>query len=406
MYISVRTIPVSGSRAASRIPRTVVVLGFVSLLTDISTEMVTAVLPLFVTVALGMSPLAFGVLDSVYQAGSAAARIAGGYCADRLRRPKAVAVAGYGLGAASKLLLLPAASLGALSGAIGVDRIGKGLRTGPRDALIAGSSAPESLGRSFGVHRALDTLGALLGPVLAFYLLMGAPEDFDMVFTVSLCMAGLGVLLLVSKVDEDPAGIGTDTPPTISLRAAVRLFIARRELRRMAIAALALSALTVSDAFLYLTLLDNGAVSSRLFPLLFLATAIVYLAGAIPFGGLADRYGRGRVFIAGHVMIVVAYVLASAADGLAPAAAALALLGLYYAATDGVLPAATATLVAPEWRSTAISTLQTCVALGRSCAALVFGALWAATGPSVGLCVFAGGLAVVLALVGPGLVRE
>lgn len=408
MYITVRNThaPTAAPRTRSRVPRTVVVLGLVSLLTDISTEMVTAVLPLFVTAGLGLSPLAFGVLDSVYQAGSAASRILGGYAADRLRRPKAVASVGYGLGVVSKLMLLPASGLGALSGAIGVDRIGKGLRTGPRDALIAGASPPESLGRSFGVHRALDTLGALLGPVVAFYLLLAAPGDFDMVFVVSLCIAGLGVLLLLGKVaearsDRDPAGRAQ-----ISLRGVGRLIAARPELRRMLVAAALLSALTVSDAFLYLTLLEQGAVSSRVFPLLFLATSLVYLVTAVPFGALADRFGRTRMFVAGHAMIVVAYLVAGSAGAWPAAAVALALLGLYYAATDGVLPAAASTLAPAEWRSTAISALQTCVALGRSVAAIVFGSLWAAIGPSTGLWLFAAGLVVALALVGPLLLRQ
>lgn len=410
MYISVRNVGagnvrVAGAGSLSRVSRIVVILGCVSLLTDISTEMVTAVMPLFVTVALGLSPLAFGVLDSVYQAGSAVARIVGGYGADRLRRPKAVAVAGYGLGAAAKLLLLPATGVAALSGALGVDRIGKGLRTGPRDGLIAGASAPEALGRSFGVHRALDTLGALLGPVLAFYLLVVAPDDFHTVFLVSFCIAGLGVLLLVSKVPESRPGPAATTTD-INVAAALRLILGRSDVRRMAIAALGLSALTVSDAFLYLTLLEREAVSTRIFPLLFLATSLVYLVGAIPVGELADRHGRIRVFIAGHVSIVVAYLVASASGGLGTACVALALLGLYYAATDGVLPAATATLVPAEWRATAISTLQTCVAVGRSAAALFFGVLWAATDPSTSLAIFASSLAVVLMLVAPGLLRR
>ena len=403
MYITVRNLPTGSRPAAGRVPRTVVVLGLVSLLTDISTEMVTAVLPLFVTVALGLSPLAFGVLDGVYQAGSATARIVGGYCADRLRRPKAIAVTGYSLGMLSKALLLPAAGLASLSAAIGVDRVGKGLRTGPRDALIAGCSDPDALGRSFGVHRALDTLGALLGPVLAFYLLTAAPEDFDMVFMVSMCIAGLGVVLLVSQVAEDRPPRRSE--PRMSPKAAVRLIARSRGLRHLGVAAALLSALTISDAFLYLSLLDSGAISPRLFPLLFLATSLVYLVCAVPFGRLADRFGRARMFVAGHVAIVVAYLLAGAAHGLAAAGVALALLGLYYAATDGVLPAATAAVVGAEWRATAISALQTCVALGRSVAALAFGALWTLVGASAALWMFATGLLVALVLVGPVLLR-
>ncbi|MDF5758154.1 MFS transporter [Spongiactinospora sp. TRM90649] len=400
MYISVRGTPSpAGSGAAGRVPGTVVALGFVSLLTDISTEMVTAVLPLFVTVGLGLSPLAFGVLDGFYQAATAAARIGGGYAADRFGRPRAVAAVGYGLGIVSKALLLPASGLVALSGALGLDRIGKGLRTGPRDALIAGCSPPEALGRSFGVHRALDTLGALLGPVVAFYLLMAVPGDFDAVFTVSMCVAGLGVLLLLGKVAERPAGRAERA--SIRPREAVRLVLGRPRVRGMVLAAALMSGLTVSDAFIYLTLLDRGAVTANVFPLLFLGTGAVYLAAAVPLGRLADRYGRPRVFLAGHAAIVAAYVVASGADALPMAGLTLGLLGLYYAATDGVLPAATAAMVPGEWRATAISTLQTCVALGRGLAALAFGALWAVTGPSPALLGFAAALVVVLLVVAP-----
>ncbi|MFI0481413.1 MFS transporter [Actinomadura sp. 9N215] len=410
MYITVRGTPSSSGsgepskarrRMAGRVPGTVVVLGFVSLLTDVSTEMVTAVLPLFITVGLGLSPMAFGVLDSVYQAGTVAARVGGGYVADRFERPKAVAVAGYGLGVIAKALLLPAAGIAALSAATGLDRIGKGLRTGPRDALIAGSGPPGTLGRSFGVHRALDTLGALLGPVAAFFLMTAAPGDFDAVFVVSMCVAGLGVLLLIGKVDEKrrSAPAGADAAPPITLAGVARLVAGRPQVRRVLLTAAVLSALTISDAFLYLVLLAGDAISTHVFPLMFLATGVVYLAAAVPFGRLADRFGRPRVFIAGHVMILLAYAVAGSGAGPVAAGATLALLGLYYAATDGVLPAATAAIVPDGYRATVISAVQTCVALGRSLAALSFGALWAMAGPSAALWAFAAALAGALAAV-------
>jgi MFS family permease len=402
VYISVRDPSTPTRRLAGRVPGTVVVLGVVSLLTDISTEMVTAVLPLFVTVGLGLSPLAFGVLDSFFQAGTAAARIAGGYTADRLARPKAVAVAGYGLGMMAKVLLLPATGIGALSAAIGVDRVGKGLRTGPRDALIAATSPPDLLGRSFGVHRALDTLGALLGPVVAFSLLMLAPGDFDMVFFVSMCVAGLGVLLLVNRVSEPAPAVRAHAGPRIALRS----LFARAGFRRVLIAAGALSLLTVSDAFLYLSLLERSMVDNSVFPLLFLATSLVYLATAIPIGRLSDRYGRTPVFLAGHLGIILAYLVIGLGTSGGGAVLAVVLLGLYYAATDGVLPAATAALVPAQWRSTAISTVQTATALGRSAAALTFGALWVTIGPVPALSLFAVGLAVVVLSVAPTLLRN
>lgn len=419
MYISVRNAPTTApprSRRRGRVPGTVFVLGFVSLLTDISTEMVAAVLPLFVTAGLGLSPLAFGIVDSVYQAGTAAARVAGGYVADRWNRPKGVATTGYALGAAAKVLLLPVTSLAGLSAAVATDRLGKGIRTGPRDALIAGSSSPDMLGRAFGVHRTLDTAGAMLGPVLAFYLLLAAPADFDLIFTVAACFAGLGVLLLIGRVrpdrprlhpvpvartdvtaapDRAADGGGGDGAvagrPAPALR---QLFTRSTGFRRLLLVALPLSALTISDAFIYLTLLERGLVTSTQFPLLFLATSATYLAAAVPVGRLSDRLGRTRVFLAGHLLVVCTYLVAGSADTLTATLAALGMLGLYYAATDGVLPAAASPLVPSQWRSTAISALQTAVAVGRAAAALTFGAVWAAQGYQAALWLFAAGLAV------------
>lgn len=406
MYISLHNKPATARESGrkGRVTRTVLVLGLVSLLTDVSTEMVTAALPLFVTVGLGLSPMAFGVIDSIYQAATAGARIAGGYVADRWRRPKGVAVCGYGFGLVSKLMLLGVGSVPALSAAIGVDRIGKGMRTGPRDTLIAGASHPEALGRSFGVHRALDTAGALLGPVVAFYLLLAAPANFDMLFVVSACVAALGVLLLVSKV---PADSRRPHEPTavVRLSAIGRILVGNVAVRRLMLAAALLSAMTVSDAFVYLTLLDRGLVPAELFPLLFVATSGVYLLTAIPLGRLADRWSRIGIFVLGHVLIIGVYVLAAELNSVAAAGAALALLGLYYAATDGVLPAATVPLVDSAWRSTAISTLQTVVALGRSTAALTFGLLWSVTGSSTALWIFGAGMAVSILVAAPILIR-
>ena len=193
MYVSLRDrprpAPPRGRRA--RVAAPVVLLGVTSMFTDISSEMVAAVLPLFVTVGLGLSPLAFGVVDGLYQGVSAVTRLAGGYVADRTRRPKAVATTGYALSAASKLALLPVGSLPALSAAVAIDRTGKGIRTAPRDALIAARRRAIP-GPAFGVHRALDTAGAMIGPLLAFVLLALLPGDFDAVFVVASVSPSLG----------------------------------------------------------------------------------------------------------------------------------------------------------------------------------------------------------------------
>ena len=156
-------------------PSAVLAFGIVSMLTDISSESVAAVLPLYITAVLGMGPLAYGFFDGIYQGVSAAVRILGGWWADSTRRPKWVAFVGYFASAVSRVLMLFATGFGAITAVITTDRLGKGLRTGPRDALIATASDPADLGRNFGVHRALDTLGALIGPLIAFAVLAAVP---------------------------------------------------------------------------------------------------------------------------------------------------------------------------------------------------------------------------------------
>ncbi|MEU9985525.1 MFS transporter [Streptomyces sp. NPDC048045] len=188
---------VAGRRRAAVAP-TVLALGTVSLVTDVSSEMVTAVLPLYLVTGLGLSPLGFGLLDGIYNGFSALVRLAGGHLADRGGgRHKWVAGFGYGVSALCKPLLLVAHSLTPIGLILAADRTGKGLRTAPRDALISLSSTPGTRGRSFGVHRAMDTAGALLGPLVAFLILRATVDGYDAVFTVSFCVAVLGVLVLV-----------------------------------------------------------------------------------------------------------------------------------------------------------------------------------------------------------------
>ncbi|MFJ9132660.1 MFS transporter [Streptomyces sp. NPDC102256] len=189
--------PRAGRRRAAVAP-TVLALGTVSLITDVSSEMVTAVLPLYLVAGLGLSPLGFGLLDGIYNGFSALVRLVGGHLADRGGgRHKWVAGAGYALSAACKPLLLVAQTLTPIGLVLAADRTGKGLRTAPRDALISLSSTPENRGRAFGVHRAMDTAGALLGPLVAFLILRATVDGYDAVFMVSFCVAVVGVLVLV-----------------------------------------------------------------------------------------------------------------------------------------------------------------------------------------------------------------
>ncbi|MGW5656162.1 MFS transporter [Streptomyces humi] len=205
--------PATAGRYRSTIAPTVLALGTVSLITDVSSEMVTAVLPLYLVAGLGLSPLGFGLLDGVYNGFSAVVRLVGGHLADRGGgRHKWVAGAGYALSALCKPLLLVAHTLTPIGLVLAADRTGKGLRTAPRDALISLSSTPETRGRAFGVHRAMDTAGALLGPLAAFLILRATVDGYDAVFTVSFCVATIGVLVLALFVPRDVGGRRTAGP--------------------------------------------------------------------------------------------------------------------------------------------------------------------------------------------------
>ena len=285
-------------------------LGAVSLITDISSEMVTAVLPLYFVLQLGLSPMQFGLFDGLYNAATALVRLLGGHLADRGGRHKLVAGWGYALSALSRpLLLLAGTSAAGIGAALAADRIGKGVRTAPRDALISLNSPPEEVGRAFGVHRAMDTTGALLGPLLAFALLWATADAYDAVFVVSFCVGLLGVLVLVAfvpgRASLPPAPAGA-SPPLRKAFDVLRI----PAFRRIMLAASLLGAATIGDAFVYLLLQRRLDFTVSWFPLLPLGAAAVYLLLAVPTGRLADRIGRWVPFLAGHGALL---------DGLRPA---------------------------------------------------------------------------------------
>lgn len=391
MYVTLRDQPGADSApragsAVKRVSSTVLLLGLVSLLTDVSSEMVSSVLPLYLTAVVGLSPIAFGFLDGMYQGVSAFVRIAGGYAGDRGGQPKWVAVLGYGASALSRVAMLAATGFAAITAVVTVDRLGKGLRTAPRDALIAEASDPSVLGRSFGVHRALDTFGAALGPLVAFALLAAVPGSYDSIFVVSFAFALVGVAVLVLFVPNLRTVTGA---ARIGLRWALRE-VGGRRLRRPLLAAALLGLLTVGDGFLYLTLQDRDDLAAVYFPLLYVGTNVAYLALAVPLGRLADRVGRGRVLVAGHGALLACYLLAALpAGGVGLTLGVLLLLGVFYAATDGVLPALVSRLVPAEARGSGIAAAQTVVVLARFASSVLFGLLWSLQGAGRSLLLFA-----------------
>jgi MFS family permease len=414
LYISLSNTPERGDGSAPSVPRgraartvssTVISLGIVSLLTDVSSESVAAILPLYITGVLGLSTIAFGFLDGLNQGVSALVRIGGGYMSDRYDQPKWVAFTGYALAAVARAGLLFASGAAALTAVITADRIGKGIRTAPRDALICAASAPEILGRSFGVHRTLDNLGAAVGPLLAFFILLLIPDGFHTVFVASLAFAVIGVVVLGvlvpnlrtrTRTNTDPTGAADSVQPKRRLHWAA---VTAGPMRRVLAAAGILGLLTVGDGFVYLVLQARSDFAALWFPLMYVGTNVAFLALAIPLGRLSDRIGRARVYVFGHVSLLAVYLVAAMpiAD-VAATVVCLVLLGAFYASTDGVLAALASQLTSRETRGTGIAAAQTVVALTRFGAAAGFGLLWFAVGPETSMYIVAGLLVVAIPL--------
>jgi MFS family permease len=395
------------TRLREHVGRTVLLLGTTSLLTDISSEMVATILPIYIVFALGATPLQFGIVDGIYQGATAFVRLLAGVAADRKGRHKPIAAAGYAISAVCKLgLVLAGSSLAAISAVVYADRVGKGIRTAPRDALISLTSSPKALGAAFGVHRAMDTAGAMLGPLLAFGLLAAAPRRFDAVFVVSFCFAIIGlavITLLVRDVRTAPAN-----PPSRRQAMASALSLLRvPAFRRLTLAAGALGLATLSDGFLYLGLQDRMGFAPRYLPLLFVGSALVFMVLAVPMGRLADRVGRGRVFVAGYLLLLAVYsslLLPSISVG--AVVIYLAAFGAFYAATDGVVMALASTLLPEELRASGMGLLTAVVAAARLFGAVAFGALWTLGGVQVAVLAFAGLLTVAIALAAAVIVRR
>jgi len=397
------------------VARTVLLLGLTSLFTDISSEMVSAILPLYTVHVLGLNPFQYGVLNGIYQGGSAFARLIFGFVADRMARYREVAGIGYSLSAICKLGLLATTAFGGIAAVLLLDRIGKGIRTAPRDAMISLSSPQDELGTAFGVHRAMDTCGAMLGPLLGFALLAMTPNEYHGIFLISFCFAliGVAVLLLVDDPARDPERLAAAEAATARATAAepapkrepgarltlggARALLRDTPLAGLVVIAFLLGLATIGDAFLYLQLDDRLDLPDSVFPLLYVGTSSIFMVMAVPAGRLSDRVGRAKVFTLGYAILLALYLVllsGARADLLLPCT--LLGLGFFYACTDGVLAALGSAAVPEGVRGTGLAALGTATGLAQFGASLAFGALWATVGVHTAFVVFAIALGVAL----------
>ena len=373
MYLATRERAVRQPTATrARVPAVVVLLGITSMLTDVSSEMVTAVLPLYLTLKLSFSAVQFGGYVALTEAAQALLRIGSGAIADRTRRHKDVAVAGYATSTASRLgILLASGAWLPTTAVLLADRVGKGVRTAPRDAMISLSTPPEQLGRAFGVHRALDAAGALAGPLVAFAILAMAADAYGSVFLVSFAFGIVGLAVLVLFVPPTVARLRT--AGTRGFRAAV----GDGATMRLAGATAVLGAVTIGDAFVFLAYRRVSEIDLRFFPLLFTGAALVYLLLAVPVGRLSDRVDRRGVMVVGYALLGGVYLtLWAGVSGVPGAVVVVVGLGAFYACTDGVVAALVSAHLPEGERATGLAVVATGAAIGRATGAFVFGWAW------------------------------
>lgn len=386
--------PAKGWRA---IPGGIWALGFVSLLMDVSSEMIHALLPVYMVTVLGTSTLTVGIIEGVAEATASITKVFSGALSDWFGKRKFLAVLGYGLAAVTKPIFPLASSIDWLIAARFVDRIGKGIRGAPRDALVADIAPPELRGGSFGLRQSLDTVGAFLGPLLAIGLMWLTADHFSAVFWIAVIPAFLcvAVLLVFVKEPERPKDIRK-----------VRMPLHREELRRLGasywwvVAIAAVFALArFSEAFLILRAQSLG-LPVALVPAVLVLMALAYSLSAYPVGVLSDRMDRITILICGLILLVLADLVLGFAAGIGSLALGVILWGLHMGFTQGLLATLIADTAPDELRGTAFGMFNLVTGLALLVASVIAGLLWDMIGPQA---TFLGG-AVFTALTVLGLV--
>ncbi len=365
---------------APKIPRGVWALGFVSLFMDISSEMIHALLPVFLVTVLGASATAVGLLEGTAEAIAQIVRVFSGTLSDRLGRRKPLTLLGYALAGITKPLFAVAPSVGFVFLARGLDRVGKGIRGAPRDALLAELVPAPIRGAAFGLRQALDTVGAFAGPLLAIALMAATAGDFRTVFWLATIPAAVSVLVLVLLVREPaPAAAQRDRerPRIVTLVGTLGA-----PFWWLVLVAALFTLARFSEAFLILKAADGGLRPSYV-PAVLVVMNVAYALSAYPAGWLSDRVDRWAVFAAGAALLIAADVVLAFGASLWSVGAGVALWGLHMGFTQGLLAALVADSAREEQRGTAFGVLNFVTGLALLAASALAGVLWDRGGPKL-----------------------
>ena len=383
------------------IPRSVWALGLVSLFMDLSSEMIHALLPLYLVTVLGASTLTVGFIEGVAEATASITKIFSGALSDYLGKRKLLAALGYGLAAFTKPIFPLASSIAWLTAARFIDRMGKGIRGAPRDALIADLTPSELRGNAFGLRQSLDTIGAVLGPLAAIIFMAAFANDFTAVFWIAVVPAFVSLAIIVFVVDEP------QRPPGDR---AVHAPLSRAELGRLGtgywiiVSVAAIFTLArFSEAFLLLRAQSVGLHLAYV-PAVMVLMNVTYTLSAWPAGALSDSIGRYGVLSVGFVLLLLADLVLALGNSVFAIMAGVALWGLHMGLTQGLLAALVADTAPAELRGTAFGMFNLVSGVALLAASILAGALWDHAGPSGTF--FAGALITAIALASLSLARK
>lgn len=356
--------------------RNVFSAGWVSFFMDVSSEMIYPLVPLFLSTVLGVNKSVIGLIEGIAEATASVLKIFSGWVSDRIGKRKGLMLAGYAVSTASRPLIALAGGWQQVLASRFVDRLGKGVRTAPRDAIIADSTDTTHLGRAFSFHRAMDTLGAVVGPLIALLVLTRSAQNYRLVFWLSMVPGLIAVLIIVLFITEKRAAhVSVAERPRLSLRqfdGRVKFFI-------LITALFALG--NSSDAFLILRAEQVG-IPTAVIPAVYLMFNLIYALSSIPAGIAADRYGKKRLILLGFVLFSGLYYGFAVAASSSVVWLLFAGYGLFMGLTEGIHKAFLASIIPPDSKATAFGLHATAIGLAALPSSLIAGLLWDRVSPS------------------------
>jgi len=356
--------------------RNVFAAGLVSFFMDVSSEMVYPLVPLFLANVLGVNKSVIGLIEGIAESTASLLKVFSGWFSDRIGRRKGLMGVGYAVSVLSRPLIALAVAWQHILASRFIDRLGKGIRTAPRDAIIAESSDPGVMGRAFGFHRAMDTLGAVIGPALAFFLLSAFTGDFRKVFWVSMIPGIIAVALIIFLIKERKKVL-----PERHERPKLTLAHFDWRFKFFVVITTLFAIGNSSDVFLILRSQQLG-ITTAMIPVVYLTFNLVYALSAIPAGIAADRFGKKRVVLVGFILFALIYYGFAVAGSATAAWVLFGLYGVFMGLMEGVQKAFLTTIIPPDFKATAFGVYNTAVGLALFPASLIGGWLWDRVSPA------------------------